>query len=128
MKRFLVVLFLLGYGISSSVYAQVNESSAFPQAQLSNQSEISLVTFAPGDQLHAAFGHAVIWVRDPLQNIDKAYSYGTFDFNTDHFYWKFLKGTLPYSISFNSMNDLVYYYSQIEHRSIKVQTMHLDSL
>ena len=128
MKRFLVVLFLLGYGISSSVYAQVNESSVFPQAQLSNQSEISLVTFAPGDQLHAAFGHAVIWVRDPLQNIDKAYSYGTFDFNTDHFYWKFLKGTLPYSISFNSMNDLVYYYSQIEHRSIKVQTMHLDSL
>ena len=128
MKRFLVVLFLLSYGISASVYAQVNESSAFPQAQLSNQSEISLVTFAPGDQLHAAFGHAVIWVRDPLQNIDKAYSYGTFDFNTDHFYWKFLKGTLPYSISFNSMNDLVYYYSQIEHRSIKVQTMHLDSL
>lgn len=131
MKRFLLLLIFGGLffgGFSPMAYSQ--DSQAGPMSiymgQLSNQSEISLVTFAPGEELHAAFGHAVIWVRDPLQNIDKAYSYGTFDFNTENFYLKFLKGTLPYSISFNSMNDLIYYYSQIEHRSIKLQTLHVD--
>jgi hypothetical protein len=133
MKRFLVILLFSGFlfcGLVPLAFSQANQvmPSAMPVASLSNQSEISLVTFAPGEELHAAFGHAVIWVRDPLQNIDKAYSYGTFDFKTENFYWKFLKGTLPYSISFNSMNDLVYYYSQIEHRSIKLQSLQLDSL
>ena len=127
MKRFLLLLILGGLfwgGFRPFAFSQ--GSMSIYMGQLSDQSEISLVTFAPGEELHAAFGHAVIWVRDPLQNIDKAYSYGTFDFKTENFYWKFLKGTLPYSISFNSMNDLVYYYSQIEHRSIKAQTLHLD--
>ena len=113
--------------LSPMAFSQDNGLGLRP-VSLSNQSEISLVTYAPGEELHAAFGHAVIWVRDPLQNIDKAYSYGTFDFQTEHFYWKFLKGTLPYSISANSMNDLLYYNSQIEHRSMKMQTLHLDSL
>ena len=117
MKKFYVYLFLFLPFIGSATLPK-----------LSSRAQVSLVTFAPGHELHAAFGHAVIWVNDPDQGIDRAYSYGTFDFNTDNFYLKFLKGTLPYSISFNSMNDLVYYHSQIEHRSIKSQTLHLDSL
>ena len=87
MKRFLVILLFSGFlfcGLVPLAFSQANQvmPSAMPVASLSNQSEISLVTFAPGEELHAAFGHAVIWVRDPLQNIDKAYSYGTFDFKT----------------------------------------------
>lgn len=117
MRKFYLYFFLFLPFIGSAVIPTLS-----PRAQ------VSLVTFAPGKELHAAFGHAVIWVSDPDSGIDRAYSYGTFDFNTDNFYWKFLRGTLPYSISFNSMNDLVYYNSQIEHRSMKLQTLHLDSL
>ena len=114
MRKFYLYLFLFLPFIGKSVIPTLSPSA-----------QVSLVTFAPGKELHAAFGHAVIWVNDPTQGIDRAYSYGTFDFNTEHFYWKFLKGTLPYSISFNSMNDLVYYYSEIEKRGIRIQNLKL---
>ncbi len=97
----------------------------FAQSSLSPNAQVSLITFAPGKELHAAFGHAVIWVSDPVNGIDKAYSYGTFDFNTENFYFKFLKGTLAYSISFNAMPDLLNYYSQIENRTVSAQTLRL---
>ena len=99
--------------------------TAFTQSSLSPNAQVSLITFAPGKELHAAFGHAVIWVNDPMNGIDKAYSYGTFDFNTENFYFKFLKGTLPYSISYNAMPDVLNYYSQIENRTVSAQSLRL---
>jgi len=114
MRKFYLYLFLFLPFIGAAVIPTLS-----PRAQ------VSLVTFAPGKELHAAFGHAVIWVNDPESGIDRAYSYGTFDFNTDNFYFKFLRGTLPYSISFNTMNDLVYYYSEIEKRGIQIQNLKL---
>jgi hypothetical protein len=114
MRKFYLYLFLLLPCIGSATIPTLSPSA-----------QVSLVTFAPGNELHAAFGHAVIWVNDPDQGIDRAYSYGTFDFNTENFYLKFLRGTLPYSISFNSLNDLVYYYSEIEHRGIQIQHLNL---
>ena len=114
MRKFYLYIFL---------FLPIIGSAGIPT--LSPRAQVSLVTFAPGKELHAAFGHAVIWVNDPDQGIDRAYSYGTFDFNTDNFYFKFLRGTLPYSISYNSMNDLVYYYSEIEKRGIQIQNLKL---
>ena len=85
--------------------------SVHAMAQLSPNSSISLITVAPGKELYSRFGHSMILVQDPNFAIDKAYSYGTFDFETDNFYWKFLKGTLPYTISSNQFQDVVYFYS-----------------
>lgn len=95
-------------------------------AQLSQNSSISLVTVAPGKDLYARFGHTMILIQDPNQGLDKAYSYGTFDFSTDYFYWKFLKGTLPYTISANQFTDVVYFYSKIENRSLYAQKLDLS--
>lgn len=95
-------------------------------AQLSPQSKASLVTIAPGKDLYSVFGHSSIWIQDPINGIDRVYSYGTFDFSTEYFYWKFLKGTLPYTISFNAMSDIVYYYGQIEHRTVTTQQLRLN--
>jgi hypothetical protein len=82
------------------------------KAQLSSQAEVVLVTVAPGKELHSAFGHTILWVNDPTNGIDRAYSYGTFDFNTENFYLKFLMGTLPYTISVHSMQDEFNYNAQ----------------
>jgi hypothetical protein len=95
------------------------------QAQLSEQAQVSLITIAPGKDLYAVFGHSSIWIQDPINGIDKVYSYGTFDFDTEHFYWKFLKGTLPYTISFNSMQTILDYYGQVEHRTVMMQNLRL---
>jgi hypothetical protein len=95
-------------------------------AQLSNQSSVTLVTVAPGKELYSKFGHSMIIIQDPINGIDKAYSYGSFDFHTDNFYWKFLKGTLPYTISYNKFEEVAYYYANYEHRSLYEQKLDLS--
>ncbi len=98
------------------------------KAQLSSKAEVILVTVAPGKELHSAFGHTILWINDPANGIDRAYSYGTFDFNTENFYLKFLMGTLPYTISVHSMQDEFNYNMQYEKRGIIAQKLQLDSL
>lgn len=63
------------------------------------QTKVSLLTMAPGEELYSSFGHSAIWVQDPALGIDRVYNYGTFDFRTGNFYWKFIRGTLPYQLS-----------------------------
>lgn len=96
------------------------------KAQLSDQSSVSLVTVAPGTELYSKFGHSMIVIQDPVMGIDKAYSYGTFDFGTENFYWKFLKGTLPYTISYNSFDQVADYYANYEHRSLYAQKLNFN--
>jgi hypothetical protein len=98
------------------------------KAQLSSNAEVVLVTVAPGKELHSAFGHTILWINDPANGIDRAYSYGTFDFNTENFYLKFLMGTLPYTISVHSMQDEFNFNMQYEKRGMIAQKLELDSL
>lgn len=98
------------------------------KAQLSSKAEVVLVTVAPGKELHSAFGHTILWVNDPMNGIDRAYSYGTFNFKTENFYLKFLMGTLPYTISVHSMQDEFNYNAQYEKRGMVAQKLQLDSL
>ena len=97
-------------------------------AQLSSKAEVILVTVAPGKELHSAFGHTILWINDPTNGIDRAYSYGTFDFSTENFYLKFLMGTLPYTISVHSMQDEFNFNMQYEKRGMIAQKLELDSL
>jgi hypothetical protein len=69
----------------------------FPQ--LGEQATISLVTYSPGEELYTAFGHSSIRVRDDAQKIDRLYNYGTFDFDTEAFYLKFVRGDLLYQLA-----------------------------
>lgn len=101
-------------------------SSTWAQNSLSSQSRVSLMTIAPGTELYSYFGHTLIRVYDPATGLDRAYSYGTFDFQTENFYWKFLKGTLPYSLSYNNMSDVLNYYSQYENRTLREQVLALS--
>ena len=76
--------------------------SVFSSAQtLSPYATISLLTIAPGDELYSTFGHSGIRIKDPMEGIDLVYNYGAFNFSTQGFYIKFLRGTLPYKISLN---------------------------
>ena len=69
------------------------------QAQtLSPEAQISLLTCAPGKELYARYGHTAIRVLDEPNEIDIVFNYGIFDFNTDHFYWKFVRGETWYEL------------------------------
>jgi hypothetical protein len=65
----------------------------------SDSIQFYLLTASPGEETYAAFGHSAIRVADPVHGTDLAYNYGTFDFSTPHFYWKFITGKLMYSLS-----------------------------
>jgi hypothetical protein len=66
---------------------------------LSDSAKVYLLTASPGEETYAAFGHSAIRVADPARGMDFVFNYGTFDFSTPHFYWKFSTGRLLYSLS-----------------------------
>lgn len=95
--------------------------------QLSNEAEISILTCSPGKELYSLFGHTAIRVQDPKANLDEVFNYGTFDFDTPHFYLKFAQGLLPYQLSTTSFRNFMLSY-QMEERSVYSQRLRLDSL
>lgn len=69
------------------------------QAQtLSENARVSLLTCTPGEELYARYGHTAIRVCDSINDLDVVFNYGIFDFNVDHFYWKFVKGETWYEL------------------------------
>ena len=92
---------------------------------LSEDAKISLLTISPGAELYSTFGHSAIRVHDPRVGLDVVYNYGAFDFRTEGFYIKFLRGTLPYQISANYFENDMAGWSQ-ENRSVIEQVLNLS--
>ena len=65
---------------------------------LSEEARISLLTCSPGEELYARYGHTALRICDPQNDMDITFNYGIFDFNTDHFYWKFVRGETWYEL------------------------------
>lgn len=98
----------------------------FSQApQLTENSKVSLLTCAAGDELYSAFGHSAFRVQDPALGIDVVYNYGTFDFNQPNFYLNFTKGKMIYSLSRRNFEGFLYEY-ELEKRWVKEQILDLD--
>jgi hypothetical protein len=73
------------------------------------------------------FGHTAIRVQDPANALDVVFNYGTFDFSTENFYLKFVKGDLQYFATATSFNDFLFQYS-MENRSVYEQDLHLTDI
>lgn len=99
-------------------------ATATPQP-LSNQATIHLLTCAPGTETYALFGHSALRVTDPVRGLDCVYNYGTFDFRTRHFYWRFLRGDLRYFLSATPFATFRAGYQQ-ENRPITAQLLALE--
>ena len=112
-KSLLLILSLL---VGKTMFSQVPE--------LSEKSQISLLTCAAGDEVYTAFGHSAFRVQDSVLGIDVVYNYGTFDFNKPNFYLNFAKGRLIYSLSRTSFDNFLFSY-ELEKRWIKEQILDL---
>ena len=84
----------------------------------------TVLTCGPGNDFYTTFGHSALRIIDTSQGIDWVYNYGTFDFNTPHFYWKFTRGKLNYRLSREpySLFQSVYEY---ERRAVWEQRLNL---
>jgi hypothetical protein len=92
---------------------------------LSDQAQISVITCGAGEALYSAFGHTALRVKDPVNRIDQIYNYGTFDFRTENFYLKFVKGDLQYFLSDVSFNRFFAAYKRWN-RSMYEQVLNLS--
>lgn len=87
--------------------------------------QISLLTCDPGKELYSAFGHTALRVNIPIQGIDLVYNYGTFDFRTEGFYIKFLRGALPYRLAVEDISQFLNEYNYLE-RGVREQVLRLN--
>lgn len=81
--------------------------------ELSEEAQISLITILPGEAPQEWFGHSAIRVKDPAQNIDLSFNYGTFQFDT-FFLPKFIYGDLTYFLSVADFSRAVQHYRERE--------------
>ncbi len=91
---------------------------------LSDNATVSVFTCGKGSQLYSTFGHTAIRIKDPNTTLDVVYNYGAFDFRTENFYLKFVKGDLQYFMNVTSYEEFIYEY-QYESREVIEQTLDL---
>lgn len=116
-KIILCVLFIINYQllIINSV-----------QAQDSSRLRISLLTCTPGEELYSTFGHSAYRVVDSNAVTDIVYNYGTFNFDDDGFYLKFVRGKLLYYVSAEYFSDFKDLY-QSTNRGMTEQVLNLSA-
>ncbi|MEO9513829.1 MAG: DUF4105 domain-containing protein [Flavobacteriaceae bacterium] len=109
---FLAVLVFVG----KNTFAQV--------PQLTDASQVSMLTCGPGGELVESFGHTAFRVQDTVLGVDVVYNYGTYDFNRPNFYLNFVKGKMVYSLSRKSFDRFLFTY-ELEKRWVKEQILDL---
>lgn len=117
MKKLLRCLFMI------SLLANQYSSAA---AQDSAHLRISLLTCTPGEELYSTFGHSAYRVIDSSSLTDIVYNYGTFNFDDDGFYLKFVRGKLLYYVSAEYFSDFKDLY-QSTNRGITEQLLNLSA-
>lgn len=93
-------------------------------AVLSESARVSLLTCAPGDELYARYGHTAIRVADDEIGMDWVFNYGIFDFDTEAFYWKFVRGETYYQLGVCQTDRFMAEY-RYYHRPVSEQVLHL---
>ena len=110
------IIFNFQFSIFNSLRAQ--------QLPLSETAWASVLTCGPGADLYTSFGHSALRICDTAHGLDIVYNYGTFNFGTPHFYWKFAQGRLDYCLSRTSMRGF-YMENGAEGRSMSEQRLDL---
>ena len=96
------------------------------QNSLGVNTKISLVTCAPGNDVYSVFGHTALRLQDSVSGRDLIVNYGLFDFSTENFIYKFVKGETYYKLGIHNYDSFIYEYER-ENRSVWQQPLELDS-
>lgn len=113
------------YAVFALLFVAFTAGPLHAQQSLSESATATLLTCGPGNDFYTTFGHSAIRITDPKQGIDYVYNYGTFDFDTPNFYWKFMRGQLDYKLSRTSFNRFMDEY-EAEGRAVWEQTLNFE--
>ncbi|MCX7985732.1 MAG: DUF4105 domain-containing protein [Bacteroidales bacterium] len=105
----------------------MNSITSFTQkVSFSDSLDFSILTISPGKELYSVFGHTAIRLIDYKNGHDFVFNYGTFDFQTKGFYFKFALGRLDYQLSVERFEDL-FQMCSFENRTLIEQKLNLST-
>ncbi|MCQ2346694.1 MAG: DUF4105 domain-containing protein [Paludibacteraceae bacterium] len=93
---------------------------------LSDKARVSLLTCQPGQELYSRYGHTAFRISDPANDLDVIFNYGVFSFDTDNFYWKFVKGETYYELGIDNTDTFLWAYA-FNRRAIYEQILNLTT-
>ena len=93
---------------------------------LSDSAAVYLLTCSPGEALYERYGHSALLVQDPVNEIDEVYNYGIFDFSTEHFYWRFVRGETYYQLGKQHTVSFIRSYTY-GNRRVNIQQLNLTA-
>jgi len=93
--------------------------ASFAQAD-SSHLRISLLTCGAGDEIWETFGHDAVRIMDSQRHTDMVFNYGTFNGFDKGFELAFMRGKLPYFLSYGPFNEFMPEYVDA-HRSVQEQ-------
>ncbi|MGL2964061.1 lipoprotein N-acyltransferase Lnb domain-containing protein [Flavobacterium sp. RSB2_4_14] len=106
------------------LFCSLNAFSQNPK--LSENTQVSIFTCGRGEELYSTFGHTALRIKDDENQLDVVFNYGAFDFRTENFYTKFVKGDLQYFMVVTSYEDFILEY-QTDGREVIEQTLNLSA-
>lgn len=103
MKRlFFIAFLLLGIlNIKAQQFSSISDSAV-----------ISLITCSPGEEVYSKFGHTAIRINDSKYGVDIVFNYGIFSFETEDFYYKFIKGETDYQLGIYDTRNFLPEYAE----------------
>lgn len=96
------------------------------ETHLSDSAFASVITCGAGQEFYTTFGHSAIRICDTTQQLDLVYNYGTFNFDTPHFYWTFARGRLNYHLARGTFQNFIFEYA-FEGRAVWEQRLLLSN-
>ena len=109
MKHKLLIL-LLFFCVANCFATNTNTRYKVWTKDISN-TEISVLTCSPGDQIYSIFGHTAVRVCNPNIGLDAVVNYGLFDFDQESFVYRFVKGETDYMCGVEAYNSFLYSYA-----------------
>ena len=82
------------------------------QLTFSDSAVVSMITCSPGEEVYEKFGHSAIRIKDTRKGIDVVFNYGIFSFETENFYYKFIKGETDYQLGVYDTGNFLASYAQ----------------
>lgn len=104
-----LIIILLTLGVATCFATPTKRYKAWTQ-DISN-TEISVLTCSPGDEIYSIFGHTAIRVYNPNTKVDAVVNYGLFDFNQESFVYRFVKGETDYMCGVENFGSFLYSYA-----------------
>jgi hypothetical protein len=104
-----LIIILLTLGVATCFATPTKRYKTWTE-DISN-TEISVLTCTPGDEIYSIFGHTAIRVYNPNTKVDAVVNYGLFDFNQESFVYRFVKGETDYMCGVENFGSFLYSYA-----------------